>query len=341
MQKRDFCENALNSNHSMNNDQSLRNLTVQQQNGQFSENVNNNVSPEVVERWCCDSPSEHYFKKSARQLTNYSLHNRSSKSCQEALPKVAHVNPKSSVESDTSLINPDHNNRPNTSCYDISSDFFNEYQQPSSELEKSLTNPDNSNRPNTNCNGVLQKGVHSETTAVVKSVEGSVMAAISQLRQLLNNNLTEMGQQVLKVGQQMLKVEQKVEKVVTDLTELSGMVDHGIGKDDQEPERVKQELRESEKITDKFKSETPALIQRADVSRITIEVEGKPIQFRVDADANPSLVVPERIAMQVLARKYGTLDKMGQYITLGQAVVTMEYGRVKCDTPMLIIKNDP
>ncbi|MCP4490005.1 MAG: hypothetical protein GY820_22195, partial [Gammaproteobacteria bacterium] len=69
-------------------------------------------------------------------------------------------------------------------------------------------------------------------------------------------------------------------------------------------------------------------IQRVNVSRVTIEVEGKPIQFRVDADANPSLMVPERIAMQVLARKYGTLAKMGQYITLGQAVVTMQYGRV-------------
>ncbi|MCP4487806.1 MAG: hypothetical protein GY820_10885 [Gammaproteobacteria bacterium] len=158
---------ALTSNQSTNDDQPLRNLTAQQQNGQFSENVDNSVPPEVIEGGCCDSPSEHYFKKSVRQLTDYSLHDRSSMSCQEALPKVATVNPKSPAESDTSLINPDHNNRPNTSCYDIPSDFSNEYQQPSSELEKSLTNPDNSNRPNTNCNGVLQKGVHSETTAVV------------------------------------------------------------------------------------------------------------------------------------------------------------------------------
>ncbi|MCP4489365.1 MAG: hypothetical protein GY820_18950 [Gammaproteobacteria bacterium] len=35
------------------------------------------------------------------------------------------------------------------------------------------------------------------------------------------------------------------------------------------------------------------------------------------------------------------IKKMGHYINLGQAVVTMEYGRVKCDTPMLIMKNDP
>ncbi|MCP4486380.1 MAG: hypothetical protein GY820_03535 [Gammaproteobacteria bacterium] len=223
-----------------------------------------------------------------------------------------------------------------------------------SSAKQLLSNTDNNNRPNTNCHESLQRIGSSEPIAVVKPIDESISEAIGQLREIFHNGLS--------------KIEQEVEKVETNVRELSDVVDHYIRKRDQESGKINQVLIESKRTTDKFKKETPALnvfaaasndlcttgeggvpdplvkelpIRRINMSRVTIEVEGKPIQFRVDADANPSLVVPERIAMQVLARKYGTLDKMGQYITLGQAVVTMEYGRVKCDTPMLIIKNDP
>ncbi|MCP4493016.1 MAG: hypothetical protein GY820_37805, partial [Gammaproteobacteria bacterium] len=45
-------------------------------------------------------------------------------------------------------------------------------------------------------------------------------------------------------------------KVVTNVRELSDVVDHNIRKHDLEAERINQKLLESEKITDKFQQET-------------------------------------------------------------------------------------
>ncbi|MCP4493624.1 MAG: hypothetical protein GY820_40935, partial [Gammaproteobacteria bacterium] len=159
------------------------------------------------------------------------------------------------------------------------------------------------NRPNNNCYESSQRFDSSEPIAVVKPIDESISVAIGQLREIFHSGLS--------------KIEQEVEKVETNVRELSNVVDHYIMKRDQESETPVLNVFAAAsndlctmgegRVPDPLVKELP--IRRLNMSRVTIEVEGKPIQFRVDADANPSLVVPERIAMQVLARKYGTLDK--------------------------------
>ncbi|MCP4488778.1 MAG: hypothetical protein GY820_15920, partial [Gammaproteobacteria bacterium] len=137
--------------------------------------MNKRVPQEVVDCSCCDNTEEHYSKKSAWQLTDYS-----------------------------------HCNKPNMECYEIPPDFFNEHRQPSSELDASLINPDNNNRPNTSCYGVSHKVVPGETTAVAKPVDESVVSAISQLRKILNNTLVEIQSEV---KQQMDTVRSELKEV--------------------------------------------------------------------------------------------------------------------------------
>ncbi|MCP4493017.1 MAG: hypothetical protein GY820_37810, partial [Gammaproteobacteria bacterium] len=85
-----------------------------------------------------------------------------------------------------------HYNKPNTKCYGVGipRGFFDEHYQSSNESDASLINPDNNNRPNTSCHEMSHKGDSSETTAVVKPVDESVLVAISQQRQVLNDCVT-------------------------------------------------------------------------------------------------------------------------------------------------------
>ncbi|MCP4487096.1 MAG: hypothetical protein GY820_07230, partial [Gammaproteobacteria bacterium] len=159
----------------------LLNLTAQL-NRQYSENMRKRVPQKAI-----DSPEEHYSKKSAHQLMDYS-----------------------------------HYNKPNTECYEIPRGFFNEHCQPSTEFDASLINPDNNNRPNTSCYEMSHKGDSSETTAVVKPVDESVLVAISQQRQVLNDCITDVGQQEAKV-EQWPKVETPAELPQTMLTQVGMM----------------------------------------------------------------------------------------------------------------------
>ncbi|MCP4492987.1 MAG: hypothetical protein GY820_37660, partial [Gammaproteobacteria bacterium] len=138
----------------------LLNLTAQL-NREISENRKKSALQKTI-----NSSEEHYSKKLAHQLMDYS-----------------------------------HYNKPNTECYGIPRGFFNEHRQPSNESDASLINPDNNNRPNTSCYGMTHEVVTSETTAAIKSVEGSVLTEISQQRQVLNDCVTDVGQQESKVEQ--------------------------------------------------------------------------------------------------------------------------------------------
>ncbi|MCP4474472.1 MAG: hypothetical protein GY821_07895 [Gammaproteobacteria bacterium] len=128
------------------------NLTAQL-NRQYSENMRKRVLQKTI-----DSPAEHHSKKSAHQLTDYS-----------------------------------HYNKPSTRCYgvEIPHGFVDEHYQSSNESDVSLINPDNNNRPNTSCYGMTHKVVPSDTTAVIKSVEGAELTEIGQLRQGLNKCVTD------------------------------------------------------------------------------------------------------------------------------------------------------
>ncbi|MCP4487803.1 MAG: hypothetical protein GY820_10870 [Gammaproteobacteria bacterium] len=153
-------------------------------NRQYAENMRKRVLQKAI-----DNPEEHYSKKAAHQLTDYS-----------------------------------HYNKPNTECYGIGipRGFFDEHHQPSNESDASLINPDNNNRPNTSCCEMSHKGDSSETTAVVKLVDESVLGAISQLRQVLNECVTDVGQQESKV-EQWPKVEAPAELPQTTHTQVGMM----------------------------------------------------------------------------------------------------------------------
>ncbi|MCP4489958.1 MAG: hypothetical protein GY820_21955, partial [Gammaproteobacteria bacterium] len=101
-----------------------------------------------------------------------------------------------------------------------------------------LANSDNNNRPNTNCYERLQQFDSSETTAVHKSVDDSVMGTLSHLRSVLNN-----------IGAEISEVKQQSDRVRSDLKEVTQVVAHYIAKRDQESERTKQKLLESDKTT--------------------------------------------------------------------------------------------
>ncbi|MCP4475222.1 MAG: hypothetical protein GY821_11795, partial [Gammaproteobacteria bacterium] len=211
------------------------------------------------------------------------------------------------------------------------------------------------------------------TTAVPKSVDDSVMGAISQLRSVLNN-----------IGAEISEVKQQSNRVRSDVKELVDVVDHDIMKRDQESQRINQHLLQSEKITDKFKSNQPALnvfaapkcglstvsddwapdpliqalpIQCVKVPRFTIKVEGQNLECVVDTGAGPALIVPEGLAIQILSVKYGELSEVykailppignveiasctgGEVPIMGQAVVSVEIkdingnNPIKCNTP--------
>ncbi|MCP4493736.1 MAG: hypothetical protein GY820_41510, partial [Gammaproteobacteria bacterium] len=134
-----------------------------------------------------------------------------------------------------------------TSCYHSQNrcetvpKFAENVEQPTLSAKQQLANPDNNNRPNTNCYESVQKVDSDRPIAVVKSIDESMFEAIGSLHR-----------DVTKVGE-------KVEKVVTNVHEMSDVLDHDIMKRDQESERINRTLLESDKTTDKFKQETPTL----------------------------------------------------------------------------------
>ncbi|MCP4490421.1 MAG: hypothetical protein GY820_24340, partial [Gammaproteobacteria bacterium] len=173
----------------------------------------------------------------------------------------------------------------------------------------------------------MQQLGSSEATAVHKSVDESMMGALSQLRSVLNNIGAEIK----------LEVKQQSDRVRSDVKKLVEVVDHDIMKRDQESQRINQKLLESEKTTDKFKNNQPALnvfaapkcglstvsddwapdpliqalpIQCVKVPRFTIKVEGQDLERVVDTGAGPALIVPEGLAIQILSVKYGELSEV-------------------------------
>ncbi|MCP4490402.1 MAG: hypothetical protein GY820_24245, partial [Gammaproteobacteria bacterium] len=101
-----------------------------------------------------------------------------------------------------------------------------------------------SNPPNENCcKNALGTGRESQANEL--AVIDSLPVPIKPLRELLEENFA--------------KSNSKMEKLVTDVRELSEVVDHDIMKRDQESDRFNRQLLESEKTTDRFKNETPIL----------------------------------------------------------------------------------
>ncbi|MCP4487133.1 MAG: hypothetical protein GY820_07430 [Gammaproteobacteria bacterium] len=118
--------------------------------------------------------------------------------------------------------------------------FVGRSEQSSLDAKQLLANPDNNNRPNENCYRKVQRIDSGEPIAVVKPIDESIFEAIGRLHRDVTN------------------VGGNVEKVVTNMRELSNVVDRNIRKRDLESERINQKLLESEKITDKFQQETSA-----------------------------------------------------------------------------------
>ncbi|MCP4495090.1 MAG: hypothetical protein GY820_48485 [Gammaproteobacteria bacterium] len=113
----------------------------------------------------------------------------------------------------------------------------------------------------------------------------------------------------------MTKVGEKVEKVVTNVREMTDVLDDDIMKHDQEAERINRTLLESDKTTDKFKQETPTLnvfaapkcglrtvghdwapdpliqalpIQCVKVPWFKVKVEGVELECVIDSGAGPA-----------------------------------------------------
>ncbi|MCP4492477.1 MAG: hypothetical protein GY820_34995, partial [Gammaproteobacteria bacterium] len=128
---------------------------------------------------------------------------------------------------------------------EIMPEFGGRSGQLSLDSKQLLANPDNNNKPNENCYEKLHKDVQGEATAEVKSVGGTLVEMMGQV----NQNLVHLDQ----------KLSSKVEKVVTNVREMSDVLDHDIMKRDQESERVNRQLLESDKTTDRFRQETPTL----------------------------------------------------------------------------------
>ncbi|MCP4493893.1 MAG: hypothetical protein GY820_42325, partial [Gammaproteobacteria bacterium] len=136
-------------------------------------------------------------------------------------------------------------------CRETLCKFCEENETPIMDARRTLANSDNNNRPNKSCCESLHNIAQSDITGE-GTVDESLTAAIARLREILHRDMSS-------VGQEMSQVKQKVEQVVTDMRELSDVVDHDIMKRDQESEQRQQQLLESEKTTDKFKQETPTL----------------------------------------------------------------------------------
>ncbi|MCP4475311.1 MAG: hypothetical protein GY821_12265, partial [Gammaproteobacteria bacterium] len=116
------------------------------------------------------------------------------------------------------------NSRHYQNCSETVPKFVGWSEQSSLNAKQLLANPDNNNRPNTNCYENVQRVDSDRPIAVVKSVDESMFKAIGSLHR-----------DVTKVGE-------KVEKVVTNVREMSDVLDHDIMKRDQESERINQTL---------------------------------------------------------------------------------------------------
>ncbi|MCP4474102.1 MAG: hypothetical protein GY821_05945, partial [Gammaproteobacteria bacterium] len=250
-----------------------------------------------------------------------------------------------------------------------------------------------SNRPNENQREMLRE-FEPGSRSIGEIVNDSVQINIQKLSDCLE-----------KIEERLSISNAKMEKVVTDMKELSEVVDHDIMKRDQESERFNQKLLEEDKTTDKFKHELsdskdgrqstsselsdtkdcrqltssnhkelsditslekmepgPCVksmpIQCVNPRRFRINVEGQLVNFVEDSGVGSSIVVPERVANQILARKFKTLYEFlnsmaptnsnvqinsctgGDGPIVGQAMVTMKNGKIECPTEMLVMRTD-
>ncbi|MCP4489863.1 MAG: hypothetical protein GY820_21475, partial [Gammaproteobacteria bacterium] len=128
-----------------------------------------------------------------------------------------------------------------------------------------------SNPPNENC-CKSAPGTRQESQADKLAVIDSLPVPIKQLRELLEENFAKSNN----------KMESKMEKIVTDVKELSEVVDHDIMKRDQESDRFNRQLLNSEKTTDRFKKETPIL---SEFNRSLLESEKTTDKFKKDEPA--------------------------------------------------------
>ncbi|MCP4486548.1 MAG: hypothetical protein GY820_04400, partial [Gammaproteobacteria bacterium] len=110
-----------------------------------------------------------------------------------------------------------------------------------------------SNPLNGDCCAEKQE-IRKELTAGSELANDSPIVAIKQLRQQLDEHFAESAKRYAQSNSEM---ENKMEKIVTDVRELSEVVDHNIMKRDQQSVRFNRRLLEAEKTTDRFKKEVP------------------------------------------------------------------------------------
>ncbi|MCP4456952.1 MAG: hypothetical protein GY816_02830, partial [Cytophagales bacterium] len=126
-------------------------------------------------------------------------------------------------------------------CCDNQNARYSTSQEPQ-KLDYSL-----SNRPNNNQHEIVHK-VGPESMIIREEGGDSVQVNIRQLSECLGN-----------IEKRLSNMDTKMERIVTNMRELSDVVDHDIMKRDQEAERSNHDLSEREKITDRFKNEmTPS-----------------------------------------------------------------------------------
>ncbi|MCP4493989.1 MAG: hypothetical protein GY820_42810, partial [Gammaproteobacteria bacterium] len=135
-----------------------------------------------------------------------------------------------------------------------------------------------SNPPNSDCCTEKQE-FRKELAAGSELANDSPIVAIKQLRQQLDEYFAESAKRCAQTNN---KIENKMEKIMTDMRELSGVVDHDIMKRDQESNRFSRQLLESEKATDRFKNETPIL---SEFNRSLMESEKTTDKFKKDEPA--------------------------------------------------------
>ncbi|MCP4475086.1 MAG: hypothetical protein GY821_11095, partial [Gammaproteobacteria bacterium] len=98
--------------------------------------------------------------------------------------------------------------------------------------------------------------------------------------------------------------------------------------------------------------------QAVNPSRFRINVDGQWVNFVADSGVESLIVVPERLATLILAKKWKTFDGLyksivppmdnvqihsctgGEGPIVGQAVVTLKNGDVEYQTEMLLMKTD-
>ncbi|MCP4488289.1 MAG: hypothetical protein GY820_13350, partial [Gammaproteobacteria bacterium] len=131
-----------------------------------------------------------------------------------------------------------------------------------------------SNPPNSDCCAEKQR-TGKELAVGSELANDSPIVAIKQLRRILDGFFAESANNYAKSNK-------KMEKIVTDVRELSEVVDHDIMKRDQESNRFNRQLLESEKTTDRFKNETPIL---SEFNRSLMESEKTTDKFKKDEPA--------------------------------------------------------